>query len=346
MTLISQLPMLAKTSKVFVTGGTGVVGSQILHQLLFDGWTNIVALRRSTSQLPQDLVSNVTWIEGDILDVSFIFDQIEGVDVVIHAAAEVGFSLRRRDQIIKTSLNGTANLVNASLDYGVKKFVFISSVAAIGRQKEEETIDEKKIFSHSRFDTSYGLAKFLAEQEVWRGHAEGLPCAVVNPSMILGPGNNERSSLKVIDKIYKQKLSYYPMGTNGWVDVRDVAKAVILCLDERINGERFILSSSSLPYGKVFANIAEHLKVPFVSKPLSAWLAQIAWRIAALKSWWSGDDPMVTKETVISTAARSTYDNSKSIQVLGLNYRSIDETIKESCSSYLTTNTHSLQVGT
>jgi dihydroflavonol-4-reductase len=327
--------MISKNSAILVTGGTGLVGGQILKNLTSSGWTNIRAIKRNTSAIPTGLADGITWIQGDILDVTFVFDIVEKIDVIIHAAADVGFSLRRRDSIIKTSQNGTAHLVDAALNSDVKKFVFVSSIAAIGRKKQNEVIDELQIFSHSEFDTSYGLAKFLAEQEVWRGQAEGLTVAVINPAMIIGPGDFSRSSLGIFNRIYKQELSYFPTGTNGWVDVRDVADAAIKCVSEHIENERFIISSESLPYGDVFALIAKELKVPFLSKPLGYWTGQLGWRLQAVKSWWTGKDPIITRETVRSTSVNAIYNNQKSISKLEMSYLPIEQSVRDASQAYL-----------
>jgi dihydroflavonol-4-reductase len=327
--------MIDNNSTILVTGGTGLVGRQILTLLSSQGWTHIIAVKRSSSIVPVGLNPDIQWIEGDILDVRFVYELMSKVDVVIHAAADVGFSIRRKNQILKASQSGTAHLVDAALESGVKRFVFVSSIAAIGRKKETEYIDELQIFSHSQYDTSYGLAKFLAEQEVWRAHAEGLSVNVINPSMIIGPGDFTRSSLKIFDRIYHQKLPYYPTGSNGWVDVRDVALAAIKCTQEEFDGHRFIISCGNLKYEEVFRQIADHLHVPFKAKPLQFWLGQIGWRIEAIKSWWTGSDPMITSETVKSTSVHSTYNNQKSISILKLSYISIDQSISDACNAYL-----------
>jgi dihydroflavonol-4-reductase len=326
--------MIDKTSKIFVTGGTGFVGSYILRELKSQGYKHIYALKRQHSTVSPDLVEGIHWLEGDILDVPTTYDQLSAMDAVIHAAADVGFSLRRRQQILSVSRDGTATLINAALASDVKKFVHVSSVAAIGRQKVEEDIHEKKIFSHSVFDTSYGLAKFLAEQEVWRGQAEGLNVAIINPSLIIGSKQFDRSSQKIFSKIAHQKMPYYPTGSTGWVDVRDVASAAAKCLSNEIMGERFIISSSNMAYRDGFELIASQLQVPFKAKPLTPVMGKIACYIEAFKSWLTGKDPLLTHETLNSMSCRSNYDNTKSINGLQMEYRDVQDTIVEACQNY------------
>lgn len=331
--------MLSKKSKIFVTGATGFLGSYIVRNLLDDNYENIICLSRKTSNkdLTLDFYDKVTWMDGDILDVPFLSEALEGIDCVIHAAAIVTFSTKEKKRMIQTALDGTANLVNISLECGVKKFVHISSIAAIGRKKPVEDISEKLIFSHSKYDTTYGLSKFLSEQEVWRGHAEGLNVTILNPSMILGAGRWSESSVQIFSKV-KNGISYYPHGTNGWVDVRDVAKAVAISVSELYNGERFIISSENLPYKSILDDIAVRLSVKGPNKKVNMNLASLVWRFEAFRSFLTGRKPAITKETIQSTSVISRYDNSKSKEVLGLHYRPVLDTIKESCQVFLATH--------
>ena len=330
--------MLSQKSKIFVTGATGFLGSYIVRQLLVDGYDDITCLtrRNGPTELTSDFYDKVRWVMGDILDVPFLSDQLPGVDCIIHAAAIVTFSTKDKKKMIQTASDGTANLVNNAMDCGVQKFLHISSIAAIGRRKPEEDISEKMMFSHSKYDTTYGLSKFLAEQEVWRAHAEGLNVTILNPSMILGAGKWTSSSVQIFSKV-KKGISYYPSGTNGWVDVRDVAKATVMCVSEQRDGERFIISAENLSYQTVLQTIAKELKVKGPEKKVNLNLAGIVWRLDAIRSFITGKNPVITKETIQSTSVTARYDNSKSKEMLSLNYRSIKESIRESCQVFSAT---------
>lgn len=330
--------MLSQKSKIFVTGATGFLGSYIVRQLLADGYEDITCLTRSNSQkeLTTDFYEKVRWIEGDILDVPFLIETLQGIDCIIHAAAIVTFSTKDKKKMIQTASDGTANLVNIGMDCGVQKFVHISSIAAIGRRKQEEDISEKMMFSHSKYDTTYGLSKFLAEQEVWRAHAEGLNVTILNPSMILGAGKWSSSSVQIFSKV-KKGISYYPSGTNGWVDVRDVAKAAVMSVSAEYNGERFIISAENLPYQSIMQDIATELKVKGPEKKANLNLAGIVWRLEAIRSYITGKNPVITKETIQSTSVIARYDNTKSKEVLGLTYRPIKNCILESCQVFKAT---------
>jgi dihydroflavonol-4-reductase len=322
--------MITQQSKILITGASGLLGSHILDALWADGYRNIVALSRQSRPSKY----GETWVVGDILDVPRLEDLMDGIDVVIHAAAVVSFSLRKRDQVIFTSREGTANVVNTAAAYGIQKLIHISSVAAIGRQKITESIDESKIFSHSHFDTSYGLGKFLAEQEVWRAHAEGLNVVILNPATILGIGDWKKSSISIIDKIAHGHISYMPTGATGWVDAHDVARATIVAMCSDIDGQRFIISAENHSFESIYHKIADQLGVKLHTRPLKGFWAWMLPKIESLKSKITGNPPLITSETIHSTSATSVYNHQKSIDGLGLTYRNIDQTIAECCDNY------------
>ena len=328
--------MLSINSKIFITGSTGFLGSNIVRLLIHSGYTNIVCLKRRESKmdLSLDFFNSVSWVEGDVLDIPFLIDTLEGFDCIIHVASIVTFSIKDRKKIIQVAKEGTANLVNIALGYNIKKFIHISSVAAIGRKKPVEIIDEKNIFSHSKYDTSYGLSKFLAEQEVWRGHAEGLNVTILNPSLILGCGRWGESSVQIFKKVYNG-LQYYPAGITGWVDVHDVATAVINSMTMDHNGERFIISAENLSYKQVMNDIAQNLNVKGPQKVLNLTFAGIIWRIEAVRSYFTRTSPLISKETIYSTSVQSSYNNSKSKHKLEMTYRPLTKTINEVCSKFL-----------
>lgn len=328
--------MLDKNSRILLTGATGFLGRYILRSLVSEGFDNLVCLsRKNAAHLQRDFeYASVNWICGDISDVLFLDEALDGIDCIIHCAAVVSFDIHQKKNLLKIPVEGTANLVNIALDKRVKFFLHISSVAALGRKKPEESITEKSVFSHSSYDTTYGLSKFLAEQEVWRGHAEGLNVAILNPSIILGSGNWHQSSPQIFRKIYSG-LSYYPTGSTGWVDVRDVASAVLKILDVQPNGERFIISGQNMSYKQIFEKIAEHLNIKPPRRPLQTRFGGWKWRLESLKALLFSVESQLTKETYQSTSAVSNYQNNKSTSAFDLVYIPLETTIAQTCELFL-----------
>ncbi len=212
-------------------------------------------------------------------------------------------------------------------------------MAALGRKKPENYINEKEVFSHSIYDTHYGLSKFLAEQEVWRAHFEGLPVAIISPSMVIGAGPWGQSSTSLFTSV-NDGLKYYPQGVTGFVDVRDVADAVYLAATKKTDGERFIVSAVNLSFEEVLKNISQNLNLKVGWKPLTPRLAAFAWRWSKLASFFTGKPPVITSENVKSTATKSWYDNTKSKEVLGVEYRNVHTAIEDSARLFLKSKQH------
>jgi len=331
---------------VFVTGGTGFLGAHLLYQLLVNK-AHIKALRRSNSnenllrrvfgfyhKNPKDLIDKIEWIEGDLLDIYSLEDILNDVSTIYHAAATVSFQPADKDIMMQTNIEGTANLVNIANEKKIKKFCHVSSIAAIGRADNDNTIDEETRWRASKRNSTYAVSKYGAEREVWRGIEEGLNAVIVNPSIILGPGEVNSGSGKLI-KTMLDGLKFYTSGINGYVDVRDVVKAMILLVDSKISGERFILSAENLSYRELFEMIAEELGKSPPAYKASKWMGEVAWRIEHIKGKLTGTKPLITKETANTAVNIYRYSNHKITGQLDFQFIPIQQTIKEACEYYL-----------
>src|SRR3569832_927903 len=176
---------------VLVTGGTGFLGSYILQHLIDNGYP-VRAIRRSAKPLPwipAAILDQVEWVDGDVLDVVALEEAKERVDTIIHSAAIVSFVKKDRREMYKVNVDGTANVVNMALEKNVRRLVYISSVAALGRTAGGGHVNEEKKWEEIKFNTNYAISKYKAELQVWRGISEGLEAVILNPSTILGFGD-------------------------------------------------------------------------------------------------------------------------------------------------------------
>jgi dihydroflavonol-4-reductase len=181
---------------ILVTGGAGLLGNALIEMLLKKG-EKVRVIYNSTA-LVVNLTTNFQTIQCDILDVYALEDAMQGVTEVYHCAGLVSFNPKDEKKLYSINVEGTANIVNAALNAGVRKLVHVSSVAALGRIRPDEMIDETMVWTEETSNSKYGHSKYLGEMEVWRGVAEGLNAVVINPSIILGAGNwNEISLIKI-----------------------------------------------------------------------------------------------------------------------------------------------------
>lgn len=323
----------------FVTGGTGLVGSHLIYDLIQKG-EKVRALKRSTSNTtfvekifsyysPEaiTLFEKIDWVEGDVLDFYSIKDALEGITSVYHCAAIVAFSNKQKEKIIQENVQGTANLVNACLDKKVRKFCHVSSIAALGKSETGGPVTEEAQWTNSKYKSAYSISKHLSEREVWRGIAEGLNAVIVNPSIILGPGNWESGSAKFFSTIYKG-LKFYTKGVTGYVDVRDVSKAMILLMDQKISGERFILNSENTSYEFVLKSIAKNLGVKPPSVYANKSMGEIAWRWERIKEIISGTPALITRDTARTSHKKNYFSSQKLINELGLEFIPVEQSVR------------------
>ena len=322
---------------VLVTGGTGFLGAYIIKELVNKG-IPVRAIRRSNnlpSFIPVSILEQVNWVEGDVLDLVGLEASMEGIDTIIHSAAKVSFNNKERQEMFRINIGGTANMVNIAIEKNIRHFVHVSSVAALGRKNNSTIVTEEKQWEDSKVNTNYAISKYKAEMEVWRGIGEGLQAVIVNPSTILGYGNWNSSSCAIFKTAYTE-FPWYTSGINGFVDVEDVARAIMLLAQRNISGERFILNSDNWSFKQLLTTIADGFGKKHPSRHATQTLGRIAWRIEKLKKFFSGKAPLLTEESARVAQSKTFFDNGKILRFLpGFSFTPLQQTISKACENYL-----------
>lgn len=331
---------MQKDKAILITGATGFVGSHLCKELIAAGYTNLYAIKRSSSQL--DLLGEAAdalqWRTAELTDYFSLEEALVGVEVVIHCAALVSFQPRDKDRLLQINRVGTRYLINAALKQGVERLIYLSSVAALGRKTSAILINEQSKWEDGPTITNYARSKFLAELEVWRGQAEGLSVGVLYPSIILGPGNWASGSAKLFSYAFDGP-TYYPSGETGVVDVADVAKATRLCLEQEQDGARFLLNGTNISYQELLCNMCMALGKPAPEKAMPARFALVLSWLDSWRALLSGGQPLLTRETVRNAYHHFRYDNMHSVNKLGMKYRSIVDTIRQTAVQFLSERT-------
>lgn len=314
--------------KILVTGGAGLVGNELIHQLLAKNYIVRAIHHHSPINIDHPHLEKVSC---DILDVVLLDEVMHGITHVYHCAALVSFDPADKFRLLKLNVEGTANVVNACINNGVQKLVHVSSVAALGRIREDQPITELMNWSEETSNSIYGKSKYLGELEVWRGIGEGLKAAVVCPTIIFG-GDQWDSGSSAIFKTAYEEFPWYTDGISGFVDVQDVARAMIALMESDISGQRFILSGENVAYRKIFSDIAKGFGKKPPHKRVSPFLASVVWRLFALRKMITGKKHLLTKETAKTGQAKVHYDNSKILKALpGFTFTPIEKTIERTC---------------
>lgn len=322
---------------VLVTGGTGFLGAYIIKELVAKG-IPVRAIRRRNhlpAFIPPSVFNRVDWRDGDVLDIAGLEDYMDGIDTIIHSAAKVSFRDSERRDMFRVNIEGTANVVNLALEKNIRQLIHVSSVAALGRKSNGTIVTEAKKWEDDKVNTGYAISKYQAEMEVWRGMGEGLQTVIVNPSTILGYGDWNNSSCAIFKTVYTE-FPWYTAGINGFVDVEDVAKAIVLLSEKNISGERFILNADNWSFQQLLTTIATGFGKKPPTRLATPMLGAIAWRIEKLKKLFTGNLPLLTRESARVAQSKTFFDNEKILKTLpGFSFTPLQHTISKACENYL-----------
>lgn len=306
---------------ILVTGATGLVGSHLLIALLQENEA-IKAMYRSKKSLEKvknvfdyknqlGLFDKITWVKSDILDIPSLQDAFQNVTNVYHCAALISFDPNDEEELRKVNIEGTANVVNCCIDFGVQKLCYVSSIAALGDTKVgENRITEETEWNPEKNHSDYAISKYGAEMEVWRGFQEGLAVVIVNPGVIFGYGFPEKGS-GLIFKSLKKGFSFYTKGKTGIIAVEDVVNCMLQLVQKNKSGQHYILVASNFTFETILHQIAMGLGVKKPTIYANKTLTSIAWRLDWLLSKLLGKKRSFTKMTAQSSHSTDVYDTTK-----------------------------------
>ncbi len=331
---------------ILVTGGTGLVGAHLLYKLVSENET-VKAIYRTERKLEnvknvfscytdnyENLLNKIEWVKADLLDIPSLNEAFHNVNYVYHCAAFVSFEPDKYQQLRRTNIEGTANIVNLCISNRVKKLCYVSSIATIGNPVKNEPITEETHWNPEEDNSVYAITKYGAEMEVWRGTQEGLDAVIVNPGVILGAGIWRYGSGSIFKKIHKG-VNYYTSGSIGLVSVNDVVKIMIRLLKSDITHEKYILVGENWSYKTFLQNAAKAVNVKPPKKLAKPWLLNIGWRLDWLKRILTGKRRILTKHLAQSLTLSKNYDNAKVIAALNYEFEPIDQIVSEIGNLYL-----------
>ena len=318
---------------ILVTGATGLVGSEVCRMLEKQS-AQFRALKRSESDISLCHNIDIDWVDGDVLDIPSLDDALQNIDTVIHCAAIVSYDKRQVNEMMNVNVSGTHNIVNCSLANNVSNLIHVSSIAALGRNKEADVITEETLWVDSPLNTNYAKSKYLSEIEVWRGESEGLNVSVVNPSVVLTSGDGQRSSSKLLQYIWDEHWFYIDKKLN-YVDVLDVASAIITLYNNQVWGRKYILNAGTISYKNIFIDLANrlHRKTPKVN--VSHQYLEAGLIISKLWSFISNRPQIISRELMKTMKTDFTYSGTKICRDLTFEYTDYEKTIDRISSEFL-----------
>lgn len=328
---------------ILVTGGTGLVGAHLLLHLIESrsiGDEKVRAIYRNPQSIEKtkslfelynkkDLFEAVEWLQADIIDIPSLELAFQEINYVYHCAALISFDPKEEDLVRKTNIEGTANVVNFCLANNIQKLCYVSSIAALGDLASHETIiTEETEWNPEKPHSDYAISKYGAEMEIWRGQQEGLDVVVVNPGVIVGPGFQEQGSGLLFKKV-ANGLSYYTLGTTGFVSVNDVVRIAAELMKSEICNERFTLIAQNLLFRDVLYTIADALQLKQPAIHAKPFLMELGWRADWILSTLFQRKRELAKATAKASYSKNEYSNEKIKTALNTDFLDIHQYIKE-----------------
>lgn len=323
--------MVRRMAIAVVTGASGLLGGNLAVELIAQGHT-VRATRRGNSQVAHLREYPIEWVTADLDDEDALTAAFAGADVVFHCAAQVSIQRTVTDALRRANVEGTRHVIAAVRRVNVSRLVHCSTVGAIGLSEDGAPCTEASRWNfdeHAMAD-GYVTTKHLAEEVVHEAVNNGLDAVIVNPTFMFGPFDAKPSSGKLIVDIVLGKVPGRTPGKNNFVDVRDVARGMILAWHKGRRGERYILSGETLSYGEVFDRIARIAGVapPRIALPRS--IARLVGLAGDLSEWITGREPLINS-VVVAYGFCDTFifTSEKARREIGYTTRSLDDAIRD-----------------
>jgi nucleoside-diphosphate-sugar epimerase len=331
---------------ILVTGATGYLGSHVIYELV-KADKSVKAVYRNEKRIDQvkrifsfyeadwvPLFNKISWHKGDVDNYHFLTEVLSGVTHVFHTAGLVSFSDKDKKKLNLINTVGTANVVNACMESGIDKLCHVSSIATLGELAPNEMIDENVVWNQGSDASAYAISKFKGEMEVWRGIYEGLNAVIINPSVIIGPGMWEGPGKDIFYSMQKG-LKYYPSGSTGYIDVRDVAKAMIQLTFSDHAGERYIINGENLSHLAFLSMLAKAMNRPVPTIEATHLLSKTAVILESIRALFLGTKARINSRSMAIASEKLKYSNEKIRNTLDITFIPIENSLQTAVDLFL-----------
>lgn len=310
--------------KVFVTGATGLLGTNVILKLLQDGYSVIALVRQKSKYLGKEN-ENLILIEGCLaFDLS---PYLTNIDCIIHIAAETNQNLIRYEEYKKVNYDATKKLLAQAEACRVKRLLFISSANTIGYGIKDQPGDEKESQKYPFTDSLYAQSKLNAEKHLLENR-KNTEVVILNPTFMIGAYDTRPSSGKLILWAWKKKLIFYPKGGKNFVHAEDAANGVVKAMEKGKNGEKYLLADENLSYQQFFEKInriagqnPRMIPIPNTILSVLGWIGDLL-RLLNVST-------ALCTSNMKALQIKNYYSNQKSVAELGLHYQSVDKAIED-----------------
>lgn len=311
--------------KALVTGGTGFIGANVARELLRQGYS-VRALARSGGNHRNLEGLDAEIVRGDLLDKESLRRAVQGCDVLFHVAASYTFWTPRPEEMYRTNVEGTRNVLEAAREFRLKKAVVTSSESTIGIDGHGVPGTEEGLCDPRRLPCHYKRSKYEAER-LALSMSDGLPVVVVNPTTPIGPYDIRPTPTGrlVVDFLNRRMPAYVNTGLNI-IDVEDVAKGHILALEKGHPGERYVLGNRNMTFKEILDALESVSGIPAARMRIPIGVAFVAaWFDEMVTGRMLRREPRATLASVRVARHFRFFDCTKAVKELGLPQTPVEE---------------------
>jgi dihydroflavonol-4-reductase len=311
---------------VAVSGSSGHIGANLINLLVNKGFT-VKALFRDDTRAA---IPGIQVIKGDVFDIQSIENLVRDAEVVFHLAARISIADKKDPLVWQTNVEGTRNILEASLKYKVRKFIHFSSIHAFNSHPLDEVLDETRSLANAAAH-QYDRSKAAGEMLVKEAAGRGMETVILNPTSVVGPGDFKPSfSGQFLVKLCSGRLPVLVGGGFDWVDARDICDAALQAIDKGRSGEKYLLSAYWLTVKDIARMTAEIAGIKSPAFVCPHYLALAGLPFLNLFAKLNGHDALYTRTSLnVLREAHSSISNQKARKELGFSPRDFSETLRD-----------------
>jgi dihydroflavonol-4-reductase len=328
---------------ILVTGATGFVGRRLVESLLAARPRDkvardaIAAFLLPGEAVPEAFLGGVEIVRGDLRDAESVRAAVRGRDLVFHIAGFISYWRLDAEIMERVNVGGVRSIVEACLECKVKRLVHVSSVGAIGFNRDGSPSGEGTPFNWPE-SFGYMTTKRDGQRLVREAFlSRGLDAVIVNPASVMGPGDPVPGSAhnRLYASMYKGPLFFGTFGGGlAVVDVRDLVDTIVAAAERGVAGEAYLSVGANVPYTRILELMARNAGKRFLPFAVPPFLLVAAGWLAELLSRLTRKRPLITPAYGRLSGWVAYYSNEKSRRDLGVSYRGLEETIADGCRYY------------
>jgi dihydroflavonol-4-reductase len=314
--------------KIFVTGPDGLLGSNIVRELLAQGYEVRAMVQPGRKVKTLDGLP-IEKVEGDLLNAENMRALMKGCQYALHGAASTAMWPDRNPMVRKVNIEGTRNVLDACKANGIERLVYIGTANTFGYGTKEKPGTENDAYKAHEFANDYMDSKYEAHQLVMQYVKDGLNAVVVNPTFMLGPFDSAPSSGAMILAVYHQQVPGYAPGGKNYICVKDAAKAAVNAIKMGRTGESYILGNENLNFKEAFEKIAHACGVKAPKRRVPKFALLLYGRFGSMMASLRKKAPQVSYTMAKISCAEFYYSSEKAQKEIGLPQTPIEDGIRE-----------------